>query len=115
MDAGADLLMFETTFDTLNLKAGIYAVEKLHDLYGRRTPVMLSVTITDASGRTLSGQTLEAFYLSVMHARPLAVCINCALGAKEMRPFVEELSRICLLYTSPSPRDGLLSRMPSSA
>ena len=76
MDAGADLLMFETTFDTLNLKAGIYAVEKLNDLYGRRTPVMLSVTITDASGRTLSGQTLEAFYLSVIHARPLAVCIN---------------------------------------
>ena len=86
MDAGADLLMFETTFDTLNLKVGIYAVEKLNDLYGRRTTVMLSVTITDASGRTLSGHTLKAFYLSVMHARPLAVCINCALGAKKCGP-----------------------------
>ena len=111
MDAGADLLMFETTFDTLNLKAGIYAVEKLNDLYGRRTPVMLSVTITDASGRTLSGQTLEAFYLSVMHARPLAVCINCALGAKEMRPFVEELSRICKFRVGVYPNAGLPNAM----
>ena len=111
MDAGADLLMFETTFDTLNLKAGIYAVEKLNDLYGRRTPVMLSVTITDASGRTLSGQTLEAFYLSVMHARPLAVCINCALGAKEMLPFVEELSRICKFRVGVYPNAGLPNAM----
>ena len=111
MDAGADLMMFETTFDTLNLKAGIYAVEKLNDLYGRRTPVMLSVTITDASGRTLSGQTLEAFYLSVMHARPLAVCINCALGAKEMRPFVEELSRICKFRIGVYPNAGLPNAM----
>ena len=111
MDAGADLLLFETTFDTLNLKAGIYAVEKLNDATGQRTPVMLSVTITDASGRTLSGQTLEAFYLSVMHARPLAVCINCALGAKEMRPFVEELSRICKFRVGVYPNAGLPNAM----
>ena len=72
---------------------------------------MLSVTITDASGRTLSGQTLEAFYLSVMHARPLAVCINCALGAKEMRPFVEELSRICKFRVGVYPNAGLPNAM----
>jgi len=111
MDAGADLLLFETTFDTLNLKAGIYAVEKLNDATGQRTPVMLSVTITDASGRTLSGQTLEAFYLSVMHAQPLAVCINCALGAMEMRPFVEELSRISRFRVGVYPNAGLPNSM----
>ena len=111
MDAGADLLMFETTFDTLNLKAGIYAVEKLNDLYVRRTPVMLSVTITDASGRTLSGQTLAAFYNSIHHAKPLFLGINCALGAKEMRPFIEELAHISEFPIGIFPNAGMPNAM----
>ena len=111
MESGADLLLFETTFDTLNLKAGICAVERLNDESDEQTAVILSVTITDASGRTLSGQTLEAFYYSVMHANPLAICINCALGAKRMRPFVDELSRISHFPVGVYPNAGLPNAM----
>ena len=104
---GADILLPETTFDTLNLKAAIFAIEKFHDGHPVRLPVMLSVTITDASGRTLSGQTVEAFWNSVRHARPLSVGINCALGAKEMRPYIAELSAIADCYISCYPNAGL--------
>ena len=102
-----DLLLPETTFDTLNLKAAIFALEKYFDAAGKRIPVMLSVTITDASGRTLSGQTISAFWSSVRHARPLSVGINCALGAREMRPYIEELSKIADCYISCYPNAGL--------
>jgi 5-methyltetrahydrofolate--homocysteine methyltransferase len=107
VDGGVDILLPETTFDTLNLKAAIFAIEKFFDEYPVRLPVMLSVTITDASGRTLSGQTVEAFWYSVMHAKPLSVGINCALGAKEMRPYMEELSKIAECYASCYPNAGL--------
>jgi 5-methyltetrahydrofolate--homocysteine methyltransferase len=108
VDGGVDLLLVETIFDTLNAKAAIYAIKK----YFRETkktelPIMISGTITDASGRTLSGQTLEAFYISVSHANPLSVGLNCALGAKEMRPHIEELSEIASCYTSAYPNAGL--------
>ena len=86
MDGGADLLLAETSIDTLNLKATLVAIEEVFAEKGRRLPVMLSTTITDKSGRTLSGQTIEAFYTSIEHARPLSVGVNCALGAAEMRP-----------------------------
>ena len=87
-----DILMPETTFDTLNLKAAIYAIESFFDARGgERIPVMISVTITDRSGRTLSGQTVEAFWNSVRHAKPFSVGINCALGAEDMRPYIEEI------------------------
>lgn len=107
VDAGVDLLLAETTFDTLNLKAAIYAFETLFEKKGIRIPVSLSVTITDASGRTLSGQTAEAFWISVEHAKPLSVGINCALGAQEMRPYIEELSKIADCYISCYPNAGL--------
>ncbi|HEX3036738.1 MAG TPA: methionine synthase, partial [Thermodesulfobacteriota bacterium] len=107
VDGGVDILLPETTFDTLNLKAAIFAIEKFFDEHPYCLPVMLSVTITDASGRTLSGQTVEAFWYSVMHAKPLSVGINCALGAKEMRPYMEELSKIAECYTSCYPNAGL--------
>jgi 5-methyltetrahydrofolate--homocysteine methyltransferase len=107
VDGGIDILLPETTFDTLNLKAAIFAIEKFHDTRAERFPVMLSVTITDASGRTLSGQTLEAFWNSVRHARPLSIGINCALGAKEMRPYIEELSKFAECYVSCYPNAGL--------
>ncbi|MGQ0793042.1 MAG: methionine synthase [Deltaproteobacteria bacterium] len=107
VDGGADILLVETTFDTLNLKAAIFATEKFFDDYPVRLPLMLSVTITDASGRTLSGQTVEAFWHSVMHAKPLSVGINCALGAKEMRPYIEELSKIAGCFISCYPNAGL--------
>ena len=108
VDGGVDLLLIETIFDTLNAKAAIYAIKK----YFRETdmqelPVMISGTITDASGRTLSGQTLEAFYVSIMHANPLSVGLNCALGAKQMRTHIEELSQIASCYTSAYPNAGL--------
>ena len=107
-DGGVDILLIETIFDTLNAKAAIYAAKK----YFRETgipelPIMISGTITDASGRTLSGQTLEAFYVSVMHANPISVGLNCALGASEMRPHIEELSQIAGCYTSAYPNAGL--------
>ena len=108
VEGGVDLLLIETIFDTLNAKAAIYAAKnffrknKLPEL-----PIMISGTITDASGRTLSGQTLEAFYTSVAHANPLSVGLNCALGAQEMRPHIEELSQIASCYTSAYPNAGL--------
>jgi 5-methyltetrahydrofolate--homocysteine methyltransferase len=108
VDGGVDLLLIETIFDTLNAKAAIYAIKKyFNDTKKEELPIMISGTITDASGRTLSGQTLEAFYISVSHANPLSVGLNCALGAKEMRPHVEELSQIAACYTSAYPNAGL--------
>lgn len=107
VDGGADLLMIETIFDTLNAKAAIFAVETLFEERGRRWPVIISGTITDASGRTLSGQVTEAFWNSMRHARPLAVGLNCALGAREMRPYLAELSRIADTFISVYPNAGL--------
>ncbi|HWS71892.1 MAG TPA: methionine synthase, partial [Thermoanaerobaculia bacterium] len=107
VDGGVDILLPETVFDTLNLKAALFAVEKFFDDRGVRIPLMMSVTITDASGRTLSGQTVEAFWNSVSHARVISVGINCALGAKEMRPHVEELSRLAPVYLTCYPNAGL--------
>ena len=107
VDGGADLLLVETIFDTLNAKAAIFALETLFEERGRRWPVIVSGTITDASGRTLSGQTTEAFWNSVRHARPLAVGLNCALGAAEIRPYLAELSRIADCFVSCYPNAGL--------
>ena len=108
VDGGVDLLLIETIFDTLNAKAAIYAVKKFfRDNKLPELPIMISGTITDASGRTLSGQTLEAFYTSIRHARPLSVGLNCALGATQMRPHIEELSQIAECYTSAYPNAGL--------
>ncbi|MCR6030894.1 methionine synthase [Nocardioides sp. zg-579] len=107
VDGGADLIVIETIFDTLNAKAAIFAVETLFEEQGRRWPVIISGTITDASGRTLSGQTTEAFWNSVRHARPLAVGLNCALGAKEMRPYIAEMSRVADTFVSCYPNAGL--------
>ena len=94
LDGGADLLLVETIFDTLNAKAALFAIESYFETAGLRVPVMISGTITDASGRTLSGQTTEAFWNSVAHARPLSVGLNCALGAQALRQYVQELSRV---------------------
>ena len=107
MDGGADVFLAETSFDTLNLKAAIFAIKKLENDTGKKLPVMLSVTITDASGRTLSGQTVEAFWNSISHAEPLSVGINCALGATEMRPYIAELSKISDCFISCYPNAGL--------
>ncbi len=108
VDGGVDLLLVETIFDTLNAKAAIYAIKKyFRDTKKQELPIMISGTITDASGRTLSGQTLEAFYISVAHANPLSIGLNCALGAREMRPHIEELSEIASCYTSAYPNAGL--------
>lgn len=107
VDGGADLLLVETIFDTLNAKAAIFALETLFEEHGRRWPVMLSGTITDASGRTLSGQVTEAFWHSVKHVRPLVVGLNCALGASELRPYVAELSRLADTFVSAHPNAGL--------
>jgi len=107
VDGGADLLLVETIFDTLNAKAAIFALETLFEERGRRWPVIISGTITDASGRTLSGQVTEAFWNSVRHARPLAVGLNCALGAKEIRPYLAELSRVADCFVSCYPNAGL--------
>ncbi len=106
-DGGADLLLVETVFDTLNAKAALFALEQFFDTAGRRWPVMISGTITDASGRTLSGQTAEAFWNSLRHVRPLSFGLNCALGAKELRQYVEELARICDCHVSAHPNAGL--------
>lgn len=112
VDGGVDLLLIETIFDTLNAKAAIFAIKKyFRDVKKESLPVMISGTITDASGRTLSGQTLEAFYTSIMHAKPLSVGLNCALGAKEMRPHIEELSQIASCYVSAYPNAGLPNAM----
>src|SRR5205807_5784777 len=94
VDGGVDLLLIETIFDTLNARAAIFACESLFEQRGRRWPVLISGTITDASGRTLSGQVTEAFWASVRHARPLAVGLNCALGGREMRPYIAELATL---------------------
>jgi len=107
IDGGADVLMVETIFDTLNAKAALFAIEEVFDARGARLPVMISGTITDASGRTLSGQTAEAFYASITHARPLSVGLNCALGANDLRPHVETLARIADGYVSAHPNAGL--------
>ena len=108
VEGGVDVLLIETIFDTLNAKAAIYAAKKFFRSTGiAELPIMISGTITDASGRTLSGQTLEAFYVSIMHAKPLSVGLNCALGAQEMRPHIEELSGIASCCTSAYPNAGL--------
>jgi 5-methyltetrahydrofolate--homocysteine methyltransferase len=107
VDGGADLLLLETIFDTLNAKAGIVAIENVFAEKGVRLPLFISVTVTDKSGRTLSGQTLDAFYTSIRHARPLALGINCALGAREMRPYLEELARLAECYVLCYPNAGL--------
>ncbi|MCV7299077.1 methionine synthase [Mycobacterium barrassiae] len=107
LDGGADLLIVETIFDTLNAKAAIFAIETLFEERGRRWPVIISGTITDASGRTLSGQVTEAFWNSIRHAKPLAVGLNCALGAPEMRPYIAEMSRIADTFVSCYPNAGL--------
>lgn len=111
IDGGADILLVETIFDTLNAKAAIYAIEKYFRDTKTKVPVMISGTITDASGRTLSGQTLEAFYISVSHAHPLSIGLNCALGAEQMRPHVQELSEIASCYVSCYPNAGLPNAM----
>ncbi|GAA1479444.1 methionine synthase [Nocardioides aestuarii] len=107
VDGGADLLLVETIFDTLNAKAAIFALETLFEEQGRRWPVWISGTITDASGRTLSGQTTEAFWNSVRHVRPLVVGLNCALGASDLRPYVAELARVADCFVSAHPNAGL--------
>src|SRR5215471_16515856 len=107
MDGGVDLLMSETVFDTINAKAALFAFEQFFADTGRRVPVMVSVTITDNSGRTLSGQAVEAFWNSISHANLLSVGINCALGGKQMRAYIEELSRVAGVYVSCHPNAGL--------
>ncbi len=107
VDGGADLFLIETIFDTLNAKAAIFACLSLFEQRGRHWPIILSGTITDASGRTLSGQVAEAFWYSVRHARPLAVGLNCALGGKDMRPYIAELSRLADCHISCYPNAGL--------
>jgi 5-methyltetrahydrofolate--homocysteine methyltransferase len=107
LDGGADLLLVETVFDTLNAKGALFAIEEVFEERGSRVPVLLSVTITDQSGRTLSGQTIEAFWNSVSHFPLFSVGINCALGAEQMRPYMEELSRIASVRTSCYPNAGL--------
>ena len=107
IDGGVDLLLVETVFDTLNAKAALVAIEDAFETRRQRLPVVISGTITDASGRTLSGQTAEAFYNSVRHSKPLAIGLNCALGAKELRPYVEELSALAETYVSCHPNAGL--------
>jgi 5-methyltetrahydrofolate--homocysteine methyltransferase len=111
VEGGVDILMVETIFDTLNAKAALFAIDELFEETDIRLPIMISGTITDASGRTLSGQTAEAFWNSVRHARPLSIGLNCALGAKQLRPHVEELSRIADVYVSSHPNAGLPNAM----
>ncbi|GHA86791.1 methionine synthase [Modicisalibacter luteus] len=107
IEGGADFILIETIFDTLNAKAAIYALEELFTARGTRLPVMISGTITDASGRTLSGQTTEAFWNSVRHAQPMSVGLNCALGAEELRPYLEELAAKADTFVSAHPNAGL--------
>jgi 5-methyltetrahydrofolate--homocysteine methyltransferase len=111
LEGGADLLLVETVFDSLNSKAALFAISGLFEKLGRSVPVMLSFTITDLSGRTLSGQTVEAYWNSVSHFPLLSIGINCALGPKEMRPFIEELSRIAPIHVSAYPNAGLPNPM----
>ena len=107
VEGGVDLLVLETVFDTLNAKAAIFALEELFAELGYRLPLILSGTITDLSGRTLTGQTTEAFWNSVRHARPFAIGLNCSLGAENMRPYVAELSRVADTRVSAYPNAGL--------
>jgi 5-methyltetrahydrofolate--homocysteine methyltransferase len=107
VDGGADAIMVETIFDTLNAKAALYAIDELFEARGARLPVMISGTITDLSGRTLSGQTAEAFYASMRHSRPLSIGLNCALGAAELRPYVDVLSTVAECSVSTHPNAGL--------
>ena len=107
VEGGADIIMIETIFDTLNSKAAIYAIKSHFETAGVELPIMISGTITDASGRTLTGQTTEAFYNSVSHAKPLLMGLNCALGAEELRPYVQELARVCRGRVSAHPNAGL--------
>lgn len=112
LEGGADLLLVETIFDTLNAKAAIFAIDELFEATGERLPVIISGTVTDASGRILSGQTVGAFWHSVRHAKPLAIGLNCALGAALMRPYIEELSKIAgETYISCYPNAGLPNPM----
>ncbi len=111
LDGGVDLILIETIFDTLNAKAAIFAVEEVFEARGERLPVMISGTVTDASGRILSGQTVEAFWNSVRHARPITIGLNCALGAALMRPYIAELSKICDTYVCVYPNAGLPNPM----
>ncbi|MBL4661592.1 MAG: homocysteine S-methyltransferase family protein, partial [Alcanivoracaceae bacterium] len=108
LDGGADILMVETIFDTLNCKAALFAIsEVLEQRADMDIPIMISGTIVDASGRTLSGQTNEAFYNSIRHIKPLSIGLNCALGADELRPYIHELSHICECFVSVHPNAGL--------
>ena len=107
VDGGVDLLLVETIFDTLNAKAALFAIDAFCEKLGHRIPIMISGTITDASGRTLSGQTPEAFWNSVRHARPLTIGLNCALGAKLMRPYIEEIASVADTYVCAYPNAGL--------
>ena len=107
LDGGADLLMVETVFDTLNAKAALFAIDEVFERRGETVPVMISGTITDRSGRTLSGQTAEAFWNSVRHARPIAIGLNCALGASDLRQYVAELSEVTDCLSSAHPNAGL--------
>ena len=107
IDGGVDIILIETIFDTLNAKAAIFAVKKYFEDYSIDLPIMISGTITDASGRTLSGQTLEAFYYSIEHCNPISVGFNCALGATQMRPHIEELSALASCAVSAYPNAGL--------
>jgi 5-methyltetrahydrofolate--homocysteine methyltransferase len=107
VEGGADILLIETVFDTLNAKAAVFAVEQYFEASGKRLPVMISGTITDASGRTLTGQVTEAFWNSLSHARPMSIGLNCALGADQLRQYVEELSGIANTFVSAHPNAGL--------
>ena len=107
LDGGVDLLLLETIFDTLNAKAAIAAILEEFAARGVEVPLMISVTVTDRSGRTLSGQTIDAFFVSIRHARPFSIGLNCALGAADMRPYLAELSRIADTYVTCYPNAGL--------
>ncbi|MHB8624212.1 MAG: homocysteine S-methyltransferase family protein, partial [Sulfuricaulis sp.] len=107
LDGGADLLLVETVFDTLNCKAALFAIDQYFEQHGVRVPIMISGTITDASGRTLSGQTTEAFWNSIAHAQPLSVGLNCALGTEQLRQYVEEMARVASVTVSTHPNAGL--------
>ena len=107
IDGGADILMVETVFDTLNAKAALFAIDDVFEELGARLPVMISGTITDASGRTLSGQTAEAFWYSLRHAQPMAIGLNCALGAKDLRQHVDVLAQVADTHVSCHPNAGL--------
>ncbi|MGF6570322.1 5-methyltetrahydrofolate--homocysteine methyltransferase [Paraburkholderia sp. GAS333] len=111
LDGGCDLFLVETIFDTLNAKAALFALDELFEDTGERLPIMISGTVTDASGRILSGQTVEAFWNSLRHAKPLTFGLNCALGAALMRPYVAELAKLCDTYVSCYPNAGLPNPM----